>query len=83
MGQHRSAALWTAQSKLLWMDGARGAWPVDQPDNEALELISADTRAQDLAALEALVQRALASGQGSVETDPALIEALRAAGYVE
>ncbi len=83
VGQHRSAALWTADSKLLWMDGARGAWPVDQPDNVALDLISADTRPQDLAALEALVQRALASGQGSVETDPALIEALRAAGYLE
>lgn len=79
VGKETSAALWHGDEKIVWVDGDITAYDLAEEPGEEI-----GDEAGASGALEELVERTLRARDRHVEdADPALIEALRAAGYVE
>jgi hypothetical protein len=82
VGGSTSVALWTAEDKVTWQDGAwTRRWPARDPAELQAEPVGEDDPV--IGVLGPVVSRVQASADRALETDPALIEALRSAGYVE
>ena len=76
-GVHSSAARWEGSTKTTWTDGECVRVQLDEdPDELAAQPV-------DCGDLGDLVQAATASAEAPVDMDPALLERLQAAGYVE
>ncbi|MEE8508601.1 MAG: sulfatase [Myxococcota bacterium] len=81
VGGSISAALWSGSEKLLWMDGETARYDLES-DPEELNPLAADGSPL-IAELEALVDRMRSSVRRGGALSDELIEALRAAGYVQ
>ncbi len=80
VGGSTSVAVWTAEEKVLWMDGISSS--VDWRDAEEPRVpLSADHPQAGILAERAAAARASAGRGGAL--DPELAELLRAAGYLE
>ncbi len=82
VGGSTSAALWTGTDKLVWQDNRWMSFDLtaDPGELNPQEVSEDDPRR---AVLGPFVDQVQASADRALDTDPALIEALRAAGYVE
>ena len=81
VGGATSVALWEPGAKVLWQDGRWARYAaVDRAELAPAEVPQDDPVRDVLGPIIAAVQ---ASADRALETDPALIEALRQAGYVE
>ena len=82
VGGSTSVGRWQGDEKVVWQDGV---WTRYSPRLDPAELHGEPVPEPDpvRAELQPVVDAVQASAARSLETDPALIEALRAAGYVE
>ena len=77
VGHETSAARWTGTDKLLWVDGLTQRTDLSTDPGEAAYA------PVEGAPLQPLVDAVEESKARQLDTDPALLEALRAAGYLE
>jgi hypothetical protein len=78
LGGAAAAAIWSGGEKRIWADGTRRAVDVAAEGRPG----AARPLGED-PALDQLVEAVQASARGGAEVDPEVVEALRAAGYVE
>ncbi len=76
-GVHTSVASWQGSTKLIWQDGSCAKYDLAADPGEIVPLVD------DCSSIQHLVERAATSAEAPVEMDPALLERLRAAGYLE
>jgi hypothetical protein len=82
VGRASSAALWVGDEKLVWQDGELRRFDLEADPEEARPLsVEASGERASLVELGEEVTRSRASASPAL--DPALVERLRAAGYVE
>lgn len=77
VGTETSAARWTGAEKLVWMDGTTHRYDL------AADPVEASPLPVDGAPMADLVQAVQQAKARQLDADPELIEALKAAGYVE
>lgn len=80
LGGAASAAVWTGDDKLVWSGGEGYRVPAAQ---EADPTARVPLGGEDAEALGTLVEAVRRSAGGEASVDPAVVEALRAAGYLE
>ena len=76
-GVHTSVAAWEGSTKRIWTDGACARYDLEADPGELNPL------EDDCSSLQPLIERAKVSAEAPVEMDPALLERLRAAGYLD
>jgi arylsulfatase A-like enzyme len=82
LGTSTSAAIWSGDEKLLWQDGVMSRFDLVADPAEANPL-SLDADHPLRPDLDSLVAEVLESAGGPAPMDPALIEQLQAAGYMD
>ena len=76
-GVHTSVARWDGPIKTVWMEGTCSRYDLAADPDELAPI------EDDCSSMTELVERAKASAEAPVEMDPALLERLKAAGYME